>query len=501
MTHSKMFTLAFILTLGVVPGAHAFDISIPVRYDTLKNGLRVLIVPDSNVAVVSCRLYYFVGSMYEGPGTTGLSHMYEHMMFKGTKLLGTTDYSKEKVIMDRIDSAEARILARIQQGMPDSDSLIRNERKKIFAMLDQQRAYIKKDEIWDLYQKNGGTQLNAWTSDDMTAYIVTLPMNKIDLFYWIESDRMRTPVLREFFSERDVVTEERRMRVENRPMGSYYERLFAQFYVAHPYRLPTIGWMSDIRAFTRKKMEAHVKKYYTPDNAVIVLSGNVDPKNALKKIETYFGSIPRAVTPKQEVVTREPIPIGETRFTVRGDAQPRIDILFHTPGYPDSALYRLDIVEGVLNGRSGRLYNRLVTEEKLCTDAGAGNAYRLHDSYFEVYATLQNNADPAKVERIMLEEVTGLVSHPPSEVEMERIKNSIQMSFVTRLTSLEGLSDQLAWYERMGTWRDLQDYPAKIAAITSAMIPGIVTRYLNPALKTVGLLLPVTGSDTTKEPQ
>jgi predicted Zn-dependent peptidase len=492
--------ILLLMVLILVGRTAAFDFKIPVHYDTLPNGLRVIVVVDTNVAVVSCRLYYFVGSMYEGPGTSGLSHMYEHMMFKGTKRLGTTNYPREKRIIDRIDSVEARIGVLMRQGIPESDSSIQELRKKIFSMLDDERTFMKKDEIWDLYQKNGGTQLNAWTADDMTAYIVTMPTNKVELFYWIESDRMANPVLREFFSERDVVTEERRMRYENRPIYNYYERLNALFYVAHPYRQPTIGWMSDIRAYTRQTLEDHIKKFYTPDNAVIVLNGNIDPAKALTDIRRYFGPIPRAARPKQEVVTREPAPIGETRFTVHDNAQPRIDIMFHTPGYPHDDLFKLDLVEGVLSGRSGRLYKRLVTDEKLCTDASASNNFRLHDSYFELWATLQNNADPLKVERIMMEELTGIAQKPPSAAEMDRIKNKIQMSFVSQLKSLEGLSDQLAWFERMGSWRDLMEYPDKIAAITSAMIPAVVKQYFKPELKTIGMLLPAS-SDTIKEPQ
>lgn len=247
----KRLTL-FILGI-LITYACAFDIQIPVHYDTLKNGLRVIVVPDTNVAVVSCRLYYFVGSMYEGPGTTGLSHMYEHMMFKGTKTLGTKNYSKEVSIMKSIDSLEHIINSELVNGKTESDSSVQQMQGKIFKLLEKQRAFIKKDEIWELYQNNGGTQLNAWTADDMTAYIVTLPKNKVDLFFWIESDRMKSPVLREFYSEREVVTEERRMRYDNKPVNRYWERLNAIFYVAHPYRQPTIGWMSDIRSYTRKK--------------------------------------------------------------------------------------------------------------------------------------------------------------------------------------------------------------------------------------------------------
>ena len=156
--------------------------TLPVHHETLPNGLELFVVPDTNVAVVSCRLYYKMGSYYEGPGTTGLSHMYEHMMFKGTKRLGTADYAKEIPYMNRIDSIDREIVALKSSGSDEENDAIQTKRKEIFALLDSQRTYIKKDEIWSLYEKNGATDLNAWTSDDITAYIVTLPANKVELF-------------------------------------------------------------------------------------------------------------------------------------------------------------------------------------------------------------------------------------------------------------------------------------------------------------------------------
>jgi predicted Zn-dependent peptidase len=485
-----MIKKLFPLILGtLVSIASAFDIQIPVTYDTLKNGLRVIIVPDTNVAVVSCRLYYFVGSMYEGPGTTGLSHMYEHMMFKGTKTLGTTNYQKEIPLMKSIDSIGNQINALISKGKSESDSVIQILKEKINVLTDKQRKYIKKDEIWEIYQNNGGTQLNAWTGDDMTAYIVTLPKNKIDLFYWIESDRMRNPVLREFYSERDVVTEERRMRYDNKPLNSYWERLNALFYIAHPYRQPTIGWMPDIRSFTREKMEQHVNKYYTPDDAVLILVGNISPKNALKNINRYFGSIPRAKQPKQEVVTQEPSPIGVTTFTMYDNSNPRIDMLFHTPGHPNPDLYKLDVVDGILSGKTGRLYNRLVNESNLCIDAGSDNDSRLLNGDFSIYAVMKNSTDPDSVQKIILEEIAKISSYPPNASEMKRIKNEIRMSFVSGLNSLEGLSDQLATYERMGSWKDMLEYPDIIASIKAEEIPAIAKKYLDPSKMTIGKLL------------
>ena len=482
----KMLGLIIVLAFSI----SAEDFQLPVTYDTLKNGLRIIIVPDTNVAVVSCRLYYFVGSMYEGPGTSGLSHMYEHMLFKGTKRLGTSDYRKEVPIMRKIDSLETCITTTQRRNKGNTDSLKLVFHDQIMQLLDKQRRFIKKDEIWELYQNNGGTLLNAWTADDMTAYIVTLPRNKVELFYWIESDRMREPVLREFYSERDVVAEERRMRYDNQPLGKYWERLNALFYIAHPYRLPTIGWASDIQAYTRRKLEKHVKRFYTPDNALIVMVGNVEPKNARREIDRYFGSIPRAKVPKEEVVTREPEPVGSTRFTMRDDGEPRLDMIFHTPGYPHDDIYKLDIIEGIFSGRSGRLYRRLVDREGLCTDAGAGNNIRLHNGEFHIWAELKNDTDPEKVEAIIREELKKISGKRPTEKEIMRISNEIRMSFISQLKSLEGLSDRLAWFERLRSWKDLLVYPEMIAAVKPDEIPRIASAYLNPDLATIGLLLP-----------
>ncbi len=466
----------------------AEKIDIPVNFKTLDNGLKVMIVPDTNVAVVSCRLYYFVGGMNEGPGTSGLSHMYEHMMFKGTKTLGTTDYAQEKPILDKIDSLDV-LLQKVRLEKGEDDSLYQTYRKEIFSLLEKQRTFIKKDEIWDIYMNNGGTSLNAWTGKDMTAYIVTLPRNKVELFYWIESDRMQNPVLREFPSEQDVVMEERRMRYDNRPLNRYWERLNALFYVAHPYRQPVIGWESDIKAFTTKKLMEHINQYYTPDNALIVLVGNVNPEQALQDIQKYFGQIPPAKKKQPQVVTREPAPIGETRFTVEADVEPRVDVIFHTPGFPDNELYALDIVEGILSGRTGRLYKRLVDEEKLCTATDASNDFQLHAGNFHISAQLKSGVDHKKVEAIIKEELEKVYKEPPSEQEMLRIKNEIRMSFAEGLKSLEGLSDRLAWFERLGSWKYLLEYPDKINSIDKKTIPQIAAKYLKPELATWGAIV------------
>ncbi len=474
------------LSLLAIAGSIA-AIDLPVHYETLSNGLQLFVVPDTNVAIVSCRLYYKMGSYYESSGTTGLSHMYEHMMFKGTKRLGTTNYEKEIPFMNRIDSIDREIVALKAGGQSEEDSLIQSKRKTIFETLDSQRVYIKKDELWSLFEKNGATDLNAWTSDDLTAYIVTLPANKVELFFNIESDRMENLVLREFYSERDVVTEERRMRYDNRPIGSYWERLNALFYSASPYRYPTIGWMSDIRNYTVEKMRNHIDKYYRPDNAMIILSGNISVVKAQELAKNYFGSIKKPSEPLESVVTREPDPIGEVRFTHISDGEPRLDMMFHTPGYPDSSLLALDVVENILSGTSGRLYKRLVEENQLCIDAGAGNSWQKNEGSFQIWAKLKSGTDPKSVEAIILEEIEKASSVEPTEAELLRIKNQLRYNYLEGLSDLEGISDQLAFFSKLGNWKQMLTYVDDISSVKSTT--WAVKKYLDPEYRTVGVLI------------
>ncbi len=474
-----------LLILSLLIPIAAFEL--PIHHTVLDNGLELFVAQDTNVAVVSCRLYYKMGSFYEGPGSSGLSHMYEHMMFKGTKTVGTSDYEAELPFMAKIDSIDAEIVSRKAKGFSEEDSLIQAKRTDIFALLESQRNYIKKDEIWSLYQKNGGTGLNAWTSDELTAYIVTLPANKTELFFNIEADRMENLVLREFYSERDVVTEERRMRYDNRPIGRYYERLMALFYVASPFRLPTIGWNSDIRNYTREKLQKHIDKYYRPDNAMLILSGNISPEKAEKLAQKYFAPIPKPTEAIDPIVTREPAPIGNISFTHVTDGEPRLDMIFHTPGYPDSALYALDVIENLFSGKSGRLYKRLVEEERICINAGAGNAWNNYDGSFHIWAKMKADTDPALVEEIILEEIERARTEEPSEAELLRIKNRLRYNFLTGLESLEGISDQLAFFTKLGNWKKMFTYADDIESVEATT--WAVERYLRPEYRTVGIMI------------
>ena len=352
----RLFSLIFCFL-----AASSFAINLPVHKEVLENGLTILIHPNKQAPTVSCRLFYVTGSVHEVPGKSGLAHLLEHELFKGTKKVGILDSVLDARFMQQQDSLQQLI-------REEKDSIqLKNLWAKHDSVLNEHRKIFVKDELWGAYQAAGGTGLNAFTSDLMTAYIVTLPKNKVELFLWLEADRMQNAVLREFYAERNVVREERRMRYDDRPTGRYYETFNSILYEAFPYRVPTIGWPSDIENLTREQAEEHYKKYYKPRNAILVLAGDVEIPTITKKIKEYFGNIPSgdAFPP---ITIRDPEPAGEKRFTVtRKDAPNLMTIAFKTPEVGHSRLYALDIAEGVLNGRSGRLYKRLVEEKKLAT--------------------------------------------------------------------------------------------------------------------------------------
>ena len=422
-------------------------VNLKVHKEVLPNGLTVLLHPNSQAPTVSCRLFYVTGSVHEVPGKSGLAHILEHELFKGTKKVGIQDSVADARFMAIQDSLQALIrpaklagdTATVKKLTAEHDSVV-NEHRKIFV----------KDELWSAYQAAGGTGLNAFTSDLMTAYIVTLPKNKIELFMWLESDRMQNAVLREFYSERDVVREERRMRYDDKPTGRFFETLNSMIYEAFPYRVPTIGWPSDIMNLTREMADEHYRKYYKPRNAILVLAGDLDTTATMQMVKKYFGNIPagEAFPP---LTIRDPEPAGEKRLTVsRPDAPNLFTLVFKTPEVGDRSLYALDIAEGVLNGRSGRLYKRLVEKDKLAASVSASNSPNKYVSEFGVSVNMRPDADPAKVEQAVWEELEKLKTETVSEREFQKVKNHAYAGLVRSLTDMENVATMLAYYEMFG---------------------------------------------------
>jgi len=479
--------------LFIVATAPLFaQVNIQIHREVLPNGLTVLLWENPQAPVVASRLFYTTGSVHEVPGQTGIAHMLEHMLFKGTKKVGITDSIQDMIYIQKLDSLHALI----QTAENNGDSLMAKGLQSTFdSVLTEHRKLFVKNELWETYLREGGTGLNAYTSRLMTAYFVTLPKNKVDLFLWLESDRMQNAVLREFYPERDVIMEERRMRVDDRPTGRYFEGLQALFYEAHPYRTPVIGWASDIAHFTREETWEYYRKYYKPNNAILVFSGDFDTEILLPKIRQYFGSIPRGEDFKP-IHIKEPEQDSEKRMIhYRSDAKPRYDLQFHTPaiGHPD--LYALDIIEGVLNGRSGRLYKRLVEEEKLATAASAGNGMNKYISEFYVSVQLPSGVDPTDAENIVWDEIDKLQKDLISPRELQKVKNQAYASSVRALEELETVATRLAYYEMYGDWTLINTYPEKLRQVTAEDVRKVAQKYFHRSKATTGILIPEPGEE------
>jgi predicted Zn-dependent peptidase len=471
---------------------YTYATNIEGREFVLENGLKVIVVEDHKAPIVACRLYYKVGSVYEYAGLSGLSHMLEHMMFKGTEKIGVKDLEKDRYFQNRIDS----IYGLVFKAMEARDSAgIARLKKEARMLLEEQRKHLINNELWETYLKAGGTHLNAFTSRLMTAYIVTLPANKIELFFWLESDRMKNPVLREFYPERDVVKEERRMRYEDTPYGRYFETLRSMFYEAHPYRIPTIGYMSDLGYLTREDALAHFRQYYVPNNSILVMVGDVTPGEVKKLSRKYFAPIQRSKEPVKEIHTKDPVQVGEKRLVMEKAVSPRIDFWFKTPGIGDDRLYDIDVIEGIFKGKSGRLHKRLVEKEKLCTSVSTGNYMNKYVSLFGISAVLKEETRHESVERIIWEEIEKIKSDTIFTRELQKVKNNVAMYQVGRLKSLEGMANELAFLELCGDWRMINEYPQKIEKVTPDKVKNAAVQFLKRKNLTVGNVINVPDQD------
>jgi predicted Zn-dependent peptidase len=481
--------LLLTLLIGILSQISAQNqkLKLPIEKHILPNGMKVLFYTDSQSPTVACRLFYTTGSVHERAGNSGIAHMLEHMLFKGTKKVGIKDTIQDKKYLELIDQQIA--LAQNAKAAKDSIAYKRHW-ANYDSLLTEHRKIMVTDELWETYLRHGGTGLNAFTSSLMTAYFVTLPKNKAELFLWFEADRMQNAVLREFYPERDVVREERRMRYDDSPYGRYFESMDGVFYEAHPYRVPTIGWPSDIANYTREKAKEHYRKYYKPNNAILILAGDFDTKDMLNKIKSYFEPIP-AGEDFSPVTIIEPDQVAAKRLNlIKADAKPRLDLWFHTPefGHPD--IYALDVLEGALNGQSGLLYKELVQKQKLVLSAGAGNSINKYISSFEFALTLKPDSDVEVVEKALWDQIEKMKTEPLSEYQLQKVKNKVAATLVRSFENKEHVANLLAYYEIFGNWKLLLSFSEEVAKVTAEDVQRVAKKYLQKKLSTTGTVLP-----------
>jgi len=474
-----------VLLLWLWPAA-AQDVQLDVKEQVLSNGMRVLLVERHHTPRVTCRLVYRVGAANDPAGLTGIAHLFEHMMFKGTKVIGCKDAVAEAPIIERIDELMARIADLQRQGTPESLAEVAQLKEQYEAELARERELIEADELTDLYQRNGATGLNAGTGADLTVFMVNVPSNKLELFMWLDSDRMSNAVLREFYAERDVVADERRMRVDASPYGYFREEMLSVYFTAHPYGRPVGGWADDIQRITRQQAVDFFAAYYAPNNATLVLVGDLEPESTFAMAERYFGRVPRSPKPIPDLITEEPVQHGPRRIEVSTMARPVVTINYHVPARQHPDFYPLSIAADVLSGRSGRLHKRLVLADDTAFSVAASMDGSAHAGTFTLIAMPKGPNTHQKVEDTLVAEVDRLKSEPPTDEEMQRVKNAADAEFIGGLRSNDGLAMQLAVMDALGDWHEVIDAPAKIKAVTADQVAEVAKRYFIKDNSTVG---------------
>lgn len=460
---------------------------LPVRRVVLDNGLRLVVLPRPGAPTVAFVVRYSVGGVHEHLGTTGVAHLLEHMLFKGTTSIGTTDVEAELPLFERTDLAHDTLLSARARG--DTTEVARM-RDRISALEDTARQYVVPNEFDRILTRAGAQGLNATTTSEATIYYVELPSNRTELWFVLEADRMARPVFREFYSERDVVTEERRMRVDTNPGGLLYEQHLAVAFTMHPYGVPVVGYMSDLETLSRRDVASYFRRFYAPNNAVVTIVGDVDPDQVVAWADRYMGPIPRGEEPPP-VLAVEPPQKGERRVEVVWDAEPALRIGWHVPSSVSGEAPALAMASALLTGgRTSRLYRRLILDDRLATavvsSLGPGDRF---PQLFQIDATPRAPHAPAEVEAAVYEEVDRLASEGPDETELGRVRNQIEAGNVRRLQSNMGLAVQLAESEALyADWRETFRSAARLRAVTAEDVRAVLRRYLVQENRTVATL-------------
>jgi predicted Zn-dependent peptidase len=462
-----------------------------VTAHTLKNGMTVLFAERHGAPVFSTLYGFKVGSVDEYPGITGTAHLFEHMAFKGTPTIGTRDYEKEKVLMDKIAQVgrEWSIeLAKGDQGDKEKTARLRAELTKLE---EEQKAFIVKDEIDLIYSNAGGTGLNAGTGADQTMYMISLPANRFELFCLMESERIRNTVLREFYTERSVIQEERKQTTDAVPARLLSEMFMGAAFIAHPYNHPVVGWASDINSVTLEEAQAFKQKYYTPNNCVLAIVGDIYPAKAIPLVEKYFGDIPRGDDPPV-FRTVEPKQLGERRVRFEFDAEPQLMMGYHKPTFPSKDDAAASVLSYILTtGRTSRIYKDLIQDKQLAVSVSAGSSPGTRfPNLFTFNAMPRNPHTLEEVEKAILEHVEKIKTEPISEHELQKVKNNLDASYIRSMSSNFGIAIQLIRYQLLfGDWKLFKTYRKLVGSVTADDVMAFAKTYLTPENRTVAYLV------------
>jgi predicted Zn-dependent peptidase len=488
-------TLSVTLLIGLFSAAAAaqdiasFEKRITVK--KLDNGLTLMVMERPEAPVFSFFTHVDVGSSQDPQGQAGLAHMFEHMAFKGTDKIGTENFPEERKVLEEIEVAYHAYDTERRKSTGQDPKKLAELEKTWKDLVAKAQEYVNVNEFGELIERNGGVGLNAFTSMDETAYYYSMPANDLELWAYLESQRFLHPVFREFYKERDVVVEERRMRTDSRPIGRLIEQLQAASYMAHPYRRSTVGFYSEISAVNASDAAALYKMYYVPANMIIAVVGDVKAATTMPMLEKYFSQLPAGPKPP-DIRTVEPPQLGEKTVTLREAGQPWYVEGYHRPDFrdPDDAVYD-SISDLVSNGRTSRLYRSLVRDKKIALFAGGqggfpGNKY---PSLYLFFAVPSQGKTPQVLADAIHEEIEKLKTTDISDEELQMIKTRAKADLIRGLADNEGLAQQLATYQSMfGDWRELFRQVDRIEKVTKADIRRVAQKTFVPSNRTVAVI-------------
>ncbi len=483
----SLLCLLCVLSLACAPAQDlaAFEKRVTVR--TLPNGLTLILCHRPEAPVFSYFTIVDAGDANDPGGESGLAHMFEHLAFKGTKDIGTKDYEAEKAALAKVEDAWAAYDAELRRyagqssaSIPPADAQKLAALKAQFDAADKAaNQYVIPNEFTEIAEANGATGLNAETSLDATQYFWSMPENRLELWAYLESDRIANPVPRQFYRERDVVEEERRMRVDSDPVGRLVEQFLATAYVEHPYRRPGVGWESEVTQLSATEAEAFHRKYYVPANITIAVVGDVDAATAMPMLERYFGAIPAGPKP-EPMASVEPPQVAEKQVILHEAAQPLYLEGYHRPDYrdPDDAVY--DAIQDIFsNGRTSRLYRSLVRDQRIAVEAEGFSGFP-GDKYpglFAFFAVPAPGHTAAEMGAAIHKEIDKLKTADVSDAELEMFRTRARADVLRSLGDNQGLAQELAIYQlRYGDWRELFKQLDRIDAVTKADIRRVANK-------------------------
>ena len=473
--------VALVLALAFAP-AHGQDLkSFEQRITTkvLPNGLTLIVCERPEAPVFSYSTFIDAGDVNDPSGQSGLAHMFEHLAFKGTSQIGTTNYAAEKIALAKVEAANDAYEAEFLKPVGRDEAKLAALHAAFLAAQKDAHQYVVPNQFTDVAERNGAAGLNASTGLDQTQYFWSMPENRLELWAWMESSRLADTVPREFYKERDVVFEERRMRTDSNPIGRLVEQFLATAYVAHPYGRSSIGWPSEVSQISATEAMDFHKKYYVGSNVVVAVVGDVKAAEVLPTLEKYFSRVPAGPKP-EEMTTVEPKQFAEKSVIIREQTQPFYIEGYHRPNFrdPDEAVY--DAISDIMsNGRVSRLYRSLVRDQQIAAAAEGFSPFP-GDKYpglFAFFAVPLPGHTPSEMRTAIHKEIDKLKSADVSDAELRMFKTRSRADLLRGLANNQGLANTLSEYQtRYGDWRELFRQLDSIDKVTKADIRRVASK-------------------------